>query len=178
MKNRYQEKRWPEGHDPWAACKRFVLRFALCYVAVYCVALFGVISFTLHLFSAPMWMQIPFPSLVWVPVVPWVKRHVLSLGSVKLSIWGSGDTAYDWVRALCEVILAFAVTGVWTFVARGRRRSLTLHLWLRVAVRTLLAAQMFFYGLDKVFPTQFREMTIWRMLLPMASKTPMGVLLW
>ncbi len=59
---------------------------------------------------------------------------------------------------------------------RGRRRSRSVHLWLRVAVRALLAAQMFFYGLDKVFPMQFHEMTIMRMMVPMAAKTPMDVL--
>ena len=109
-------------------------------------------------------------------VVPWVAQHILHLGTVKLSIWGSGDTLYDWVQLACEAALAFLLAFLWTFVDREHRRSSSFHLWLRVAVRALLAAQMFLYGLDKVFPMQFHEMTITRMMQPMASKTPMGVL--
>ncbi len=160
--------------SPW---RRFAVRLVLCYVAIFCVDLLGdVISFTFHLFSAPRWLQTPFSSLFWVRLVPGVAKHVLRLGTVKLSIWGSGDTLYDWVQMLCRAVLAFLGALVWTSVDHGRRRTVVLHAWLRVAVRGLLAAQMFAYGLDKVFPMQFREMTVERMLVPMAAKTPMGVL--
>ncbi len=159
------------------AWKRFAVRFLLCYLAMYCVDLLGeILSFSIYLFSAPLWLQTPIPSLVWVHVVPWVSMHVLHAGPVKFAIIGSGDTLYDWVLLLCEGVLAFIAALVWSLVDPRRRRSSSFHLWLRVTVRALLAAQMLLYGLDKVFPVQFREMTILRMMQPMASKTPMGVL--
>ncbi len=99
-----------DGEESGPGWKRFAVRLVLRYVAVYCVDLLGdVISFTLHLLSAPLKLQFPLPALVWVHVVPWVAQHVLHLGTVKPSIWGSGDTLYDWVQLLCEAVLAFVL---------------------------------------------------------------------
>ena len=71
--------------------------------------------------------------------------------------------AFTALPTLQRLTLAFEVPQAWQRreeverrVADRRRLSyITLHAWVVLAVRFLLAAQMFYYGMAKVIPTQF-----------------------
>lgn len=114
--------------------------------------------------------------VLWV--WPWLDRHVstwLDWPVERLTLWtgvyvfrltgeasvrhptGSGDTALGWIGVLCAVVVSLAVCAVWSAVSepRGRRREYnTLYAWLRLVMRFALAATLFSYGFEKVFPLQ------------------------
>ena len=161
----------------WPLWKRLPFRFLLCYLALYCVGLLDeVISFDVFLAAHRVTFPVIFPDNLWRHIVPWVGMHLLHFSSVDASAGGSGDTLFDWLLVVCELVLAAVAATVWTAVDNDRRWQADLQRWVTFAVRTLLAAEMFLYGLDKVFPLQFRDMTLSRMMEPMSSKTPMGIL--
>ncbi len=51
--------------------------------------------------------------------------------------------------------LAVLITAAWLMLQPGRDRERTWHAWFRVFVRFAMAAQMFYYGMAKIIPTQF-----------------------
>ncbi len=161
----------------WPLWKRLPFRFLLCYLVLFSIGLLDdVLSFGVFLATQRPSFPVIFPDNLWRHIVPWIGVHLLHFGSVDATPGGSGDTLFDWLLVACELVLAAIAALVWTAIDRGRRRQATLQGWVTFAVRTLLAAEMFLYGLDKVFPLQFRDMTLSRMIEPMSSKTPMGVL--
>jgi len=77
-----------------------------------------------------------------------IKHDLVYTGS------GSGDKTFDWVLAFCLLIIAALITCGWSILDRRRENYVTFHKWFRLAMRFMLASEMFLYGLDKAIPLQ------------------------
>src|SRR5262249_7130343 len=88
---------------------------------------------------------------------------------------GSGDSTYKYVQVFCFLVMALAVTLVWTIRDRQRLRYPRLYEGLRIYVRFALGAAMIVYGADKVIQSQFPAPPLDRLLQPYGDASPMGL---
>jgi len=84
----------------------------------------------------------------------WTAEHVFGGTPPFVYAGTSGDTFFHWVQTALLLAAAVAGTIVWSALDR-RTASVRLHAWFRLYLRFALAAQMFYYGMAKVIPTQF-----------------------
>lgn len=88
---------------------------------------------------------------------------------------GSGDTTYNYVQVFCFLLVALAVTAIWTILDRKRANYVRLHEWLRIYVRFVLAFWMLEYGAVKVIPVQVARPSLDRLLQPFGDASPEGM---
>ena len=161
---------------PWRTPTRIVFRFVFCYFALYCLYVFSfeeqIFKFALTGRFADTWVD-----LFWHHLVPWFATHILRLAHpITVFSNGSGDTTYDYVLILFELLLAAVATLVWSALDRTRPNYRRLHEWLRFVVRVLLAGAMLAYGMDKLIPVQFGSMTLGRLATRVGDLTPFRML--
>jgi uncharacterized membrane protein YphA (DoxX/SURF4 family) len=84
-----------------------------------------------------------------------VAERIAGLTPPLLYTGNSGDTAFHWVQTAIVLLLAMIVTALWSALDRRRSDDAALRTWFRLFVRVALAAQMFYYGMAKIIPTQF-----------------------
>ncbi len=147
---------------------RFGFRFTCCYFLLY--------FFPFPLDSIPGLGIVGQPvTAFWHALAAWVGK---ALFGVEITVFtnGSGDTTYDYVRVLCNLVLALAAAGVWTVLDRRRLTSPRLREVLRVYLRFCLGSTMIFYGAVKLIPSQFPPPTLDRLLQPFGDASPMGLL--
>src|SRR5215203_675393 len=153
----------------WSPGKRVLFRFAFCYLVLY------KLPFPLNL---TVWgrdfLAKPYQDL-WDWLVPWVGKHLLGL-SIRIRTSGSGDKIYNYVQLLCFLIIAVAVTVVWTALDRKRTEYTRLYEGLRTYIRFALAAAMLLYGAYKVIPSQFAKPFPGQLIEPFGESSPMGLL--
>lgn len=154
----------------WSPIQRIAFRFAFVYLLLYTFPFpFGTLPGT-EVIVAPY-------EKVWQTIVPWVADHVLHLGyQFSMVDTGSGDRAYDWVRTLCYILIAFIATIIWTLRVRKPRNYDRMHAWLRLYVRLYLGATMIGYGAYKVIQSQFKPPNLSRLAQPYGDSSPMGLL--
>jgi hypothetical protein len=152
----------------WSPMKRLLFRFVFAYLVLYS-------------FPAPLY-YIPYVGIVtnwygmfWGKLVPWVGQQVFGV-TITVFPNGSGDTTYNYVQVFCYLVVAAAVTLVWSLLDRRRRNYARLYEWLRVYVRFVLAVAMIGYGAFKVVPSQFPAPTFDRLMQPYGDASPMGLL--
>ena len=126
---------------------------------------FSVVYFTLYAFATQIiggviltpWFS--FPALGNVrpmrTMTEWLAEHVFDLRPPLVFIGNSGDTAFHWVQNAWLLVLAILITAAWLMLQPRHDRERTWHTWFRVFIRFALAAQMFYYGMAKIIPTQF-----------------------
>ncbi|MCY1019560.1 hypothetical protein [Pyxidicoccus sp. MSG2] len=154
----------------WGLARRIAFRFAFTYLFLYSLpgpvdSLPGM-EFLSEAFSD-----------VWQAVVPWVGKHVLSLGTdITVFTNGSGDTTYNYVQVLVFLAVGVLVAAVWSVVDRRRTQYLKAHDVLRVFVRYVLATTMLSYGMAKVLKSQFQFPFPERLVEPLGEFSPMGLL--
>jgi hypothetical protein len=152
----------------WGAGKRLLFRFLFAYLFLF--------IFPFPLFYIPKAGMILGPIFeFWEQGVLWIGRLVFGY-EVTPHPTGSGDTAHDWAEFLFRLLLAVAVTLVWSLLDRKRRNYVRLHELLRVYVRYSLATAMLSYGMYKVIPSQFPAPSVDRLLQPLGDSSPMGLL--
>src|SRR4029453_16000102 len=79
-----------------------------------------------------------------------------------------GDTVFHWIQAGWLLVVAAVLTTIWTVVG-GRPHDAALEKWTRLFVRFALAAQMFYYGMAKVIPTQFPAPSLVTLVEPIGN---------
>jgi len=137
----------------WQPLTRLVFRFVVVYLGLYAAAnqiLGGVLilpGFALPAFGTVWPMR---------DVTFWVAEHVFGVREMPPYVGNSGDTVFHWVQASWLLVLSLVATAAWTLLDRRRREYAWLHTWFRLFLRLALAAQMFYFGMAKVIPTQFR----------------------
>jgi hypothetical protein len=89
---------------------------------------------------------------------------------------GSGDTTYDYVKALFYLVVSCIVAVAWSLLDRKRDNYRRMHEWLRFYVRLTLAAALVSYGASKVIPSQFPPIWQWQYLEMYGNASPMGIL--
>jgi len=137
--------------------------------------------------------QLPALGNVWPmrDVTFWIAEHVVGLTPPLRYTGNSGDTAFHWIQTAWLLVAAIAATAIWSALdpssRRARRRGLAVALaeaehaslrkWFRVFIRFALAAQMFYYGMAKVIPTQFPPPGLVTLIEPVGSAS-LSDLLW
>ncbi len=153
----------------WSPGKRVLFRFVFCYLVLY------KLPFPLNATPwAREFIAKPYQDL-WDWLVPRAGKHLLGL-NVTVRHGGSGDTTYNYVQLLCFLIIAVAVTVVWTALDRRRTEHTRLYEGLRTYIRFALAAAMLLYGAYKVIPSQFAKPFPSQLIEPFGESSPMGLL--
>jgi hypothetical protein len=137
----------------WTLATRIGFRFCFAYLLLYSL------TAPVGIFENLAWyiVHVDIPSLgrVWPmrQITFWTAEHLFHL-AVSPHLTGSGDTAFDWVRIFCVLVVAVIATAVWSLLDGRRDSYVPLHKWFRLALRFALAAVMFIYGFIKVIPLQ------------------------
>jgi uncharacterized membrane protein YphA (DoxX/SURF4 family) len=140
-------------HTTWRPLTRVAFRFCVIYFLAYAL-LTQIVGgvFLLPGFQLPALGHVwPFRELTF-----WLAEHVFGFAPPYIYIGNSGDTAFHWVQAAWLVTGAVIGTAAWSALDARRLEYTTLHKWFRLFLRFALAAQMFYFGMAKVIPTQFR----------------------
>src|SRR5215469_17985336 len=99
----------------WSLAKKVAFRFVFAYLILFIltaqeIASIPGINFVVEKYHG-----------LWHRVVPWIGKHVLRLSyDMPMGPSGSGDKTYDWVLALCYLVLAVVVSVVWSVLDRKR----------------------------------------------------------
>jgi hypothetical protein len=154
----------------WSPLQLLAFRFAFVYLILYYLPFpFGAFPHTVRIAEK-------YESL-WHKLVPWVGKHVLHLSQeIMTSANCSGDTAYDYVRVLCFLALAFAGSLLWSFLDRSRPNYQRLYQWLRSYVRLSVGAALLMYGAGKIFRVNFQQPNFYKLLEPLGDYSLMGLL--
>jgi uncharacterized membrane protein YphA (DoxX/SURF4 family) len=158
----------------WSLGLRIAFRFFVTYFTLFSLSnqIFG------GLFLIPK-VNIPEFSAYWPfrPMTFWTATHIFRVKhDLVYTGSGSGDKTFDWVLAFCLLVIAAAITCVWSILDRHRENYATFHKWFRLALRFMLASEMFLYGLAKAIPLQMPFPYLTRLLEPYGNFSPMAVL--
>ena len=159
----------------WSPALRISFRFWLVYLGLYCLAT----QIIANLFTAFGRSDL---ATLWPlrPVISWTAAHIFHVNA-PLSVFfegnsGTSDDMFGWVMTFCLLVIATAATVVWSLLDRSRENYAELHKWFRIFVRFALAGTMIGYGFVKVIPTQMSYPSLTRLLQPLGTLSPMGVL--
>jgi hypothetical protein len=160
--------------EQWGLALRIAFRFCVAYFT-----LFGLSNQILGgLFVIPK-VNIPELSALWPlrHITFWTAAHIFRIKrDLVYTGSGSGDKTFDWILAICLLVIASVITLVWSILDRHRPNYVTFHKWFRLAMRFMLASEMFLYGLDKAIPLQMPFPFLTRLLEPYGNFSPMAVL--
>ena len=153
----------------WSPARRIGFRFVFAYLILY--------SFPFPIGTLPLTAAVRgWYDKLWHLVVPWFGAHVMHLAKpITIFTNGSGDTTYDYVLLLVNLIIAALATVIWTLLDRRARAYPRLALGLRIYVRYVLAFALLAYGSFKVIQTQFPYPPLDRLVEPFGDFSPMGV---
>jgi hypothetical protein len=158
----------------WNAAIRVAFRFWCTYFGLYVIS-------TQMLSSLVIIPGVGVPSLENTALakrgVTWVAHHAFhATYQFPVTSTGSGDKTFDWVLVACLLVLAAAISAIWSTLDRRRTQYAALHKWLQVFFRFALGATMIGYGMVKVFPLQMPYPSLTRLLEPFGNFSPMGAL--
>jgi uncharacterized membrane protein YphA (DoxX/SURF4 family) len=158
---------------PWSAATRVAFRICFVYFGLYALAT----QVAGGVFLLPG-VQTPALGTAWPmrEITLWLAEHVFGATPPLVYTGNSGDTVFHWVQTAWLLIVALAGTALWTAADRSRAEYVTLHKWFRLFVRFALAAQMFYYGMAKVVPSQFPPPSLVTLLQPIGSMSPSDLL--
>ncbi len=88
---------------------------------------------------------------------------------------GSGDTLYHFVSVFTCLLLAVAITLIWSLADSRRRSFERQQYWILVIFRYNLALILFSYGFSKVIKTQFPDASLFMLDSPLGESSPMGL---
>jgi len=172
----------PQPNIPsWNPALRISFRFWLVYLGLYCLAT-QIITSLFSVTSATSGATFPDLATLWPlrPVIIWTAAHIFHVNVPLSAYWGgnsgSADTMFGWVMTFCVLVIATAATVVWSLLDRSRENYAGLHKWFRLFVRFALAGQMIAYGMVKVIPIMQHYPSLTRLLQPVGTLSPMGVL--
>ncbi|MFE6858804.1 DoxX family protein [Nocardia sp. NPDC057668] len=176
---RAEPARAPEAppSPAWNPLARIGFRFVVAYVTLFC---FGYPQLVFA-FLGPLARLLPDDAVFGFatlpsPAVEWLGRTAFDTEAVLSEDSGSGDQTYLWVLVFGLLLLAVAVTVLWTLLDRRRTEYRRLAGWFLLLTRMFLAGQMLFYGFVKLIPTQMPEPALSTLLTPVGELSPMSML--
>jgi uncharacterized membrane protein YphA (DoxX/SURF4 family) len=110
-------------------------------------------------------------------VTLWLAEHVFGLAPPFVYVGNSGDTAFHWVQTAWLVAASLVGAAIWSALDRRDRDYATLHAWFRLFLRFAVAAQMFYYGMAKIIPSQFPPPALVTLVTPVGNLS-LSDLLW
>jgi hypothetical protein len=153
----------------WPWYKKIIFRFICLYFFVY------VVFCPNNEVEIVNWIYGPFNNLLH-QLVPWFGRAVLHLSyPITTFTGGSGDTTYDYVLLLIQLLLTILGCIIWSIWDGQRTGYNRMHYWLRVVLRYYLFYQMMIYGMVKVVQLQFSPEDFYRLTQPYGESSPMGL---
>ncbi len=150
----------------WRPATRIAFRFCFVYFGLYSFAtqIYGGV-FIIPNFSLPgLGTRWPMRE-----ITSWYATHLFGFTAPLVYTGSSGDTAFYWVQTFWLLLFAALATAVWSELDRRREHYATLHTWFRLFIRFGLAAQMFYYGMAKIIPTQFRPPSLVTLVEPVGN---------
>lgn len=160
----------------WNPVTKIAFRFVFVYFLLYNLFI------PLHLLPFPPFSQI-YRLYSWLCslAVHWTSLHLLHLTHNFATDYlntsaGSKDTTFDYVQALCFLIIAVIATLIWSLLDRRRQNYQWLHKWFIVYLRLSLAATMIPYGAAKIFPAQFPTLSLSKLLDTYGNSAPSSLL--
>src|SRR5258706_637237 len=152
--------------ERWNPAARIAFRFCFTYFTLYSFA-------TQIVGGVVLFPDVSFPSLGtrWPmrEITLWLATHLFHVTGTLIYSGNSGDTAFHWIQICWLLIAAVVLSTIWTVVDRGRPHYAGLAKWTRLFVRFALAAQMFYYGMAKVIPTQFPAPSLVTLVEPVGN---------
>lgn len=162
--------------------KIVAFRFCIVYFTVYAAAT-QVLGGVLLLPG----LQLPALGNVWPmrDVTLWIAEHIVGLTPPLRYTGNSGDTAFHWIQTAWLLLAAIAATAIWSAFDPPSREALRpgdsdhagLRKWFRVFIRFALAAQMFYYGMAKIIPSQFPPPSLVTLVEPTGNLS-LSAMLW
>jgi hypothetical protein len=157
----------------WSPFTRLAFRFVFAYLLLYCL----LSHVAVHVFLPPGTLPgqgigtvRPFSSLTY-----WAGENIFGITEPLVYTGNSRDTNFFWVQAFLILITAILATAVWSIVDRARLEFVTLHKWFRLSMRIAVAAQMFYFGMVKVIPTQFPSPSLVTLVAPVGNLSLQGL---
>jgi hypothetical protein len=157
----------------WKPITRLAFRFCFAYLALFCLAtqISGSMIPNLGFYYRGLGRLWPMRDVTY-----WVGQHVFGATGVDV-VPGGGEPLFFWVQTFWILIVAIAITAIWSIVDRRRENYVVLHKWFRVFIRFALAAAMLEYGMTKLIPTQFPPPSLETLVTPVGDLT-LSALLW
>jgi uncharacterized membrane protein YphA (DoxX/SURF4 family) len=107
-------------------------------------------------------------------ITEWCAAHVFGVAAPVVA-GNSADTLFHWVQMAWLLAASIAIAAAWSWFDRGRADR--LRVWFRLFLRLALAAQMFYYGMAKVIPSQFPPPGLVTLIEPVGASS-LSDLLW
>ena len=152
---------------------RLAFRFGVVYLALFCLA-------TQLSGSMLPNLLVEFRGFGRLPpmrdVTEWVGASIFGI-PFPLDATGDGEPLFFWVQLSWLLGAALIATGVWSILDRRRTQYSGAYAWFHLAVRLVLAASLFEYGMTKVIPTQFPEPPLTALVTPVGDLS-LSALLW
>ncbi|MGB3465471.1 MAG: DoxX family protein [Cyclobacteriaceae bacterium] len=156
------------GNRDYSLLQRFATRFLLIYFLLY------IIPYGFEYIYAIEVSQIP----VWEEITIWFGETFLGWDFDVSRLNKGFDSKYDFTRFLLIGSFSLLMSACWLVVDHLRKRKYNnrLKIVLQTILRYHLAFTLILYGLAKVFPLQFGQAAIDRLMTPMGDFTPMSLL--
>ena len=155
----------------WHLAKRILFRLAFCYLVLYYLpSVLNVIPGAQSL--------VGLYNFLWDRAITWGLVHFFDIDPTQAipNSTDSGDTLLAYLRLCAIVISAAAVGTLWTALDRRRPHYISLHGWLRVLARYVLAFALFHYAFAKIAPTQFSHLQSRQLAESYGQSSPMRLL--
>lgn len=167
----------------WSASKKFWFRFFCSLFVLYTFPFpFNNIPFGTAINSISEkilgWYiaALDYTTVFWHWLIPGVGKYLLHLKTpITIFTNGSGDTTFDYVLLLTQVLLSVLIGIAWSLLDRKRPNYTVAYYWLCVLVRYFLGGMMLSYGFTKVFHLQMTFPYLSRLLQPYGDSSPMGL---
>lgn len=106
----------------------------------------------------------------------WAAAHILKLSKpVTFTQTGSGDTTIDYLKMLFLTVFSLLGMFLWSILDFKRKAYPKLYYWLTVLVRYYAGITMVAYGCIKIIKLQFPSPSLYTLLQPYGSSSPMGL---
>ncbi len=151
----------------WHPLTRAAFRFAFAYFGLYCL----VSHMIVYLFVPPRTIPGQGLGTLWplFDITSWTAVNLFGITSPLVYAGNSRDTDFFWVQAFLVLFVATIATVVWSVADRRRESYATLHKWFRLFMRFAVAAQMIYFGMVKVIPTQFPAPSLVTLVAPLGN---------
>jgi len=107
----------------------------------------------------------------------WIATRAYGITSPLGYTGTSGDTTFHWVQTSWLIVVSALAAAIWWRFDRDPARDAVVEKWFRLFVRFALAAQMFYFGMAKVIPTQFPAPSLVTLVEPVGNLSA-SELLW
>ena len=158
----------PTADNSWGFARKFLFCFLFVYLFLYCFPYpFDAFDFTKPI-AKPYYDFLDY-------VIPQIGEHWFHLKAKTAFPFFDkfDDSYYGLVDLYITLIIAFVAAVIWSIFDRRRKNYETLYQWLRLYLRFFLVAYLFGYGFIKIFPSQFQEITAFRLSQTFGDQSPM-----